>query len=107
MTSDGSSFRFETDRTFQIWRYTVGHGQLLLRSTKEEGGPTTRVDILFKGVDWIDMPTRTNGLRIEPNGEHSFSVSGEGWTGRVAAGGGWAREDDGSYADPSPFEGVE
>lgn len=89
---------------FQMWRYTVSHGQLLLRSTKEDGEQTTRIDILFKGVRRIDMPTLTNGLRIKPARKRAFSVSGDGWKGSVSALGGWVREDEGDYAEPSPFD---
>jgi hypothetical protein len=66
-----------------------------------------RIDVLFKAVDWIDRPTRTTGLRVQPSGERRFALSGDGWSGSISALGGWAREDEGSYADPSPFEGVE
>jgi hypothetical protein len=34
---------------FQWWAYTVSHGQLLLRRTKEPEHPT-RADVLFKDV---------------------------------------------------------
>lgn len=43
-------------RTFQIWLYKVGHKQLLLRSAKDNIH-STRVDIFFKNVSAINLPT--------------------------------------------------
>lgn len=55
---------FESERPFQMWRYSVGHSMLLLRSTKDEQHDT-RVDVLFKRVERLDLPTVCQGLTIE------------------------------------------
>ncbi|EFH79764.1 hypothetical protein Krac_0267 [Ktedonobacter racemifer DSM 44963] len=51
-------------RRFQISSYIVSHSQLLLRSVKTKMFPT-RIDVLFKPVDWICLPTHFNGLIVE------------------------------------------
>jgi hypothetical protein len=52
-----------SERMFQIWKYTVGHSQLLLRSTKSPTSPT-RIDVLFKGVTQFHLPTSFAGLSL-------------------------------------------
>ena len=51
---------FVSDRFFQIWRYTVSHRQLLLRSTKSDVAHT-RIEILFKDVSLMLMELRSEG----------------------------------------------
>ena len=53
-------------RRFQLWSHTVSHGQLLLRSTNgsEHGTHTTQVDVLFKNVGMISIPTLFDGLTV-------------------------------------------
>lgn len=51
-------------RKFQVWEYTVSHSQLLLRSPKE-GGYRTRIDVLFKNVDFFRLGTTAVLDRIE------------------------------------------
>lgn len=58
---------FGSDRQFQIWRYEVGHAQLLLRSMKGDQH-ASRIDVLFTAVEAIDLPTRFDGPRIERDG---------------------------------------
>ena len=41
---------FSSDRRFQLWSYRVSHSQLLLRSVRD-AEHTSRIDVLFKGVD--------------------------------------------------------
>jgi hypothetical protein len=74
----------ESDRHFQAWRYEVGHAQLLLRSVKDDHH-ASRVDVLFKGVKAIDLPTKFDGFQIERDGDQ-YAVSGVGCSGRVIAG---------------------
>jgi hypothetical protein len=50
-------------RRFQVWKYEVGHKQLLLRSTKALGTPT-RIDVLFKNVGAVHLPMSFDGLSI-------------------------------------------
>lgn len=92
---------FESDRHFQIWRYEVGHAQLLIRSVKSDLH-SSRVDVLFKAVQAIDLPTRFDGLHVERVGVQ-YAVSGVGWSGRVIAGACFKVEDAGDYNDPGPF----
>jgi hypothetical protein len=92
--------RFTSERDFQVWAYTVGHGQLLLRSTKSEA-VATRVDVVFKNVRHVDLPTSMTGLHIEKAGERRYLLGGADWSGEVDAGVMVVAEDDGSYEDPS------
>ena len=107
-------------RPFQIWEYTVGHAQLLLRSPKAVDLPT-RVDVLFKNVAAIHLQTNLDSLRVseaiegEEIGLHSglgatisknrkiFVVRGSDFVGYVIAGAIAWHEDDGEYHDPSFF----
>ncbi len=72
-------------RLFQLWAYTVSHGSLLLRSTKTDDDPT-RVDVLFRNVKALDLPTVLHGV--------SVAVAGPDATARVAAATGLAPDDD-------------
>ena len=98
----GQQESFLSDRKFQLWRYTVSHGQLLLRSTKDDDHPT-RVDVLFKNVHAIDLPASMDGLHIHKVGPQSYRLRGNDWEGQVQAGVLAVAEDEGSYLDPSPL----
>jgi hypothetical protein len=50
-------------RRFQIWIYSVSHGQMLLRSTRSDGLDTS-VDVLFKDIAALQLPTAFDGLLI-------------------------------------------
>jgi hypothetical protein len=109
------------NRTFQMWSFTVGHGQLLIRSTKSEAH-STRVDILFKNVKSVYLPTLLNDLSIskvqdatvitqlilqmpefEVDDVNVYEVAGKNYKGFVVAGFcGW-HEDDKEYNEPSAF----
>lgn len=58
---------FYSSRPFRLWRYGVGHSQLLLRSLPVDGEPC--LDVLFEGVRWIQMPTSLHSLTIELTGQ--------------------------------------
>ena len=108
----------ESLRTFQLWRYVVGHGQLLLRSNPTSG-QGTRVEVLFKDVRAIKLPTLIDGLVVrEPSEREAMVISEETGEleshdckffvvdagqvhGYVVAGFMTTNEDDGNYADPS------
>lgn len=62
-------------RKFQVWSYDVGHGQLLLRSTKS-ANHTTQVDVLFKNVGLISMPTLFEGLTVIESSKQELESSG-------------------------------
>jgi hypothetical protein len=83
-----------------MWLYEVGHKQLVLRSVKSKSEPT-RVDILFKNVRSIRLPTTMDGLSISRAG-HGFVVGGVAWNGLIEAGACFVGEDDGEYFEPSP-----
>lgn len=105
-------------RRFQLWTYTVGHGQLLLRSTRGEQH-ATRCEILFKNVARIDLPALIDDLEIEAAAEGEIPASvlqlgaGERWdrtvfrvrgrncVGYVVAGVVACAEDEGEYDTPS------
>ena len=50
-------------RRFQVWLYLVGHGQLLLRSNRSEKF-STRIDVLFKNIAAMELPTVFDGLSV-------------------------------------------
>ncbi len=108
-------------RHFQIWIYTVSHSQLLLRSNRSNERPT-RVDILFKNVGHLDLPTVFDSLAItelsdaEIRETHAkldpvirlhrkvFAVRGSGFSGLVVAGAVSWHEDEGYHYDESYFQ---
>lgn len=105
-------------RRFQMRRYNVSHGQLLLRSTKTLD-LTTRVDILFKGVRAMKLNTDVPDLTIrEPtdaeaksiesecqgatlNGNQIYVLSSSAGQGYVISSSMQHNEDAGEYDDPS------
>lgn len=64
-------------RFFQIWSYTTSHRDLLFRSTKSPEHPT-RIDILFKNVAHINLPTSFDGLLVSVLSEEEISNVGQG-----------------------------
>lgn len=94
--------KYRSPRRFQVWRYQVGHSQLLIRSVKSADHPS-RIDVLFKGVDVIEMPTNFEGLEIIRDGGR-YVLAGKGWTGSITAVVCFEAEDEGEHFDPSPFE---
>jgi len=92
---------FDSHRRFQMWKYTVSHKMLLLRSVKGDDHPT-RIDVLFVGVSHVVLPTAFDGLRIERSGD-DFRLAGSDWEGSVVALNMAHEEDNGEYFDPSPF----
>jgi len=107
-------------RFFQLWSYSVSHGELLFRSTKSTGFPT-RIDVFFKGVKEVHLPTTSNGLSIaeasnaeiqklcllrQPpvgNDIKVFVVQGTDFVGYIAALIALSHEDNGEYNEPSFF----
>jgi hypothetical protein len=108
-------------RFFQIWSYTVSHKEMLARSTKASGFPT-RIDVFFKDVGALHLPTAFQGLAISEamerekaeihlqaealrlEGRKLFIVRGSIFTGYVVAGAIAWHEDEGEYNDPSYFK---
>lgn len=107
-------------RMVQVWSYTVGHSRLLLRATKDRGHPT-RVDILFKNVAAMSLPSVMRQLVVRQASpleqeeilstievDHSedrryFILEGPGFAGWVVAGVMVTVEDEGEYYEPSPL----
>ena len=108
------------ERPFQVWFYTVGHSQLLLRSNRS-GERGTRVDVLFKGVKAIQLPTVLQGLRMVKasrpealqtsrkfgiqllDDEQVFMLEGANYVGFVIGLVAFAHEDEGHHNDPTFF----
>jgi hypothetical protein len=64
IASDPESLtEFSSSRSFQVWRYVVSHRQLLLRSSRTPE-VTTRLELLFKNVSAIKLPTHLDALRV-------------------------------------------
>lgn len=103
-------------RKFQVWSYSVSHAQLLIRSTKDEQHPT-QVDVLFKNVSGVLLPTLFDGLTVTeatcPEFEglretlsksaKVFRLEGDNWHGALAAGVVVWIENQGEYYDDSPL----
>ncbi len=99
---------------FQVWSYTVSHGQLLLRRAKSNDHPT-RVDVLFSNVPYMRLATVFDQLHVSEEdiatlpslGALSlldrliYSINGSNTDGLVIAGSVVAHEDQGEYDEPS------
>jgi hypothetical protein len=98
---------FDSERRFQLWRYSVSMRQLLLRSNRDDEH-ATRVEVFYQNGRHLDIPTSMNGLAIQKDGEGRYRLSGDGWTGSIDAALMKIAEDEGSFDDPSPlfFGGV-
>ncbi len=102
-------------RTFELWQYSVGHGELLLRSPKSSRC-STRVSILFTNVASLSSPTCFEGLAIrlgdasvvDPRSlgllglgsRQVYLIAGASWRGYVVAGSVASAEDEAEYNDP-------
>jgi hypothetical protein len=102
VSADSVVDHFESDRHFQLWRYSVSMGQLLLRSNRD-GEHATRVEVFFQNVSHLDIPTHMDGLRVDKDAGGRYRLTGDGWSGSVDAGIMKSAEDHGSYVDPSPL----
>ncbi len=54
---------YSSTRRFQFWDYTVSHQQLLLRSPLSSD-QATNIDIVFLGVDFLQIPSAFEGLQL-------------------------------------------
>jgi hypothetical protein len=107
---------FRSKRLFQVWRYTVSHRQLLLRSNKVSP-ETRRIEILFKDVSFMQIGPSFRGLEITICDPHAISdlktlnleigtrslylLRGEGFRGFIAAGSMTVHEDEREHNEPS------
>ena len=106
-------------RKFLIWEYTVSHSQLLLRSPREGGYPT-RIDVVFKNVDFLSVGTTAVLDRIEEveraeierlggqaamialtGGQRGYRLSGPSTDGLVLSGAFAIHEDELESHEPS------
>lgn len=53
----------DQQRVFQLWDFLVSHHQLLLRSPKDEEN-AMNLDIVFVGVEYLQLPTLLAGIRF-------------------------------------------
>lgn len=51
------------NRRFRVWDYRVSHDQLLIRSPRSEH-QTRNVDVLFAGVEYLELATMFEELEI-------------------------------------------
>lgn len=52
-------------RSFQLWEYHVSHGMMLVRSPVRTGIlGDTNIDIMFAGVEYVDLPRHLDNLSI-------------------------------------------
>jgi hypothetical protein len=109
---------FSSNRKFEVWRYTVSHHQLLIRSNKHNSS-STRIEVLFKDVVFMAIPPVMNGLTITKcdaiddvplanlAGLHSlkpwYRIDADRLVGYVAAGAFITNEDELGYEDASPL----
>lgn len=107
-------------RSFRLWHYRASHRQLVIRSLHTESYPT-QVDILFKNVQAVHLPTEMIGFIVRKAGadealtiqdsagvghfadEHVFVVDGDGYRGFVIASAMNSTEYDGEFSDLSPL----
>ena len=61
---------------FQTWEFKVSHGHLLIRSPKTSEYPTN-IDLMFAGVEYMDLPRHLPGLEVDEPNEIDVSVINE------------------------------
>lgn len=110
---------YSSERAFSLWRYTTSHGQALFRSNITDDAPT-RLEVLFKCVTYIQVPTRLDGLKITESDVSSiksirlngvqidsdldsrcFCIESKTGSGLILALAVHFAEDTGDYCDPS------
>jgi hypothetical protein len=112
------NFEFESARRFVVFSYSVGHGLLLLRSSKTNASPT-RLDMLIQDVRVMEIRSSFDGIRIEEvnveylgkyssrpaemleHGNRIYAMRGSGWSGFVVGGEIAIHEDEGDFMAPS------
>jgi hypothetical protein len=106
---------FQSDRFFELWKFTASHGQLLLRANKTNV-ITTRIEILFKDVLVLNLTAWLKGLSIDAEqrlevhdslgsldiGRRNFyRIATADFTGYVVAASFYVHEDDLDFDAPS------
>ena len=59
----GGAVTFSSERTFRVWRYGIGHSQLLLRAVPDKVNSAC-LDLLFEGVSAMKLATRHESVEI-------------------------------------------
>lgn len=72
-------------RTFEMWKYTVSHGRLVLRGAASDRHPL-RCDVHFKNVRRMNLPTRIHDLQVHIRTEAGAPARE---TRELGASGGW------------------
>jgi hypothetical protein len=106
---------------FGLVLYYQQHGVLLLRSGDRDDGGPRRIDLLFRGVVWMSIPSCFSDFTIEQclidevidylppshrgkaESRKVYRVEIDRTPHYVIAGSVFASRDDGSYFDPSPL----
>lgn len=57
---------------FQTWEFKVSHGQLLIRSPRDTSY-STNVDLMFFGVEYMDLPRHLGQLEVQQPDETDIS----------------------------------
>jgi hypothetical protein len=57
---------------FQRWEFQVSHGQLLIRSPKD-ANRSTNIDLIFSGVEYMDLPRHLGQLKVQHPDETDIS----------------------------------
>ena len=105
--------------SFQLWRYSVSHSELLLCAPRGEAESSLRTDIMFAGVAALCLPNRLPDptirvadlrqiggptLRGDPYESVGFILEGQGWAGWVQANRlAWSRF-KAEFFEPGPFD---
>ncbi len=74
LVSNGTKPLLSSKRRFQVWLYTVSHRQLLLRANPDASSEE-RIEVLFKGVEWFQLPTVLDGLTVVEDTANAANVS--------------------------------
>ncbi len=106
---------------FGLVLYYQHHGVLLLRSYDRDDGGPKRIDVLFKGVVWMSIPSWFSDftleratvdevlqrippdLRAKAESRKVFRLTIDGTRSHVIAGNVFASSDENSYFDASPL----
>jgi hypothetical protein len=111
---------FSSERRFQVFSFTISHGQLLLRSGKTNTH-RTRLNILFKDVRAVELRMWFDSLSIEEvepsllkdlpahptelieSGNRCFVLKSLGWQGYIVGATVFYHEDELNFWDPTPL----
>ncbi|GAA4055566.1 hypothetical protein GCM10022409_48520 [Hymenobacter glaciei] len=70
---------YKSDKEFNLVDASVSHSELLLRSDKIGNEDGFNIDIIFSGVEYLQMPSLLNGLSIYRDSEKKFGYKKVDW----------------------------